>query len=145
GMYQDWMHIVGNAPGRTARRGSVTVLADIFRVDGALRSEARAALLDEMRRAYRFALRRLRDDAGMRAHFQETFPDSLLAWDAAVGLYRASRIGARQRARWKGRVRRMMQAYGLAEPLIQEYRRAILRDAWLLRRCPQLFDGGDAV
>jgi len=145
GMYQDWMHIMGNAPGRTARRGSFTVLAEIFRVDGALRSEARVGLLDEMRRAYRGTLRRLRDDASMRAHFQESLPDSLLAWDAAVSLYRASRIGPRQRAQWKGRVRRMMEAYGFAEPLIQEYRRAILRDAWLLRRCPQLFDGGGAV
>lgn len=87
----------------------------------------------------------MRDDASIRAEFRDSFLNSLLAWDAPVGLYRASRVGTRQRARWKGRVRRMMSAYGLAEPLIQEYRRTIRRHGSLLRRCPYLFQADDGV
>lgn len=145
GMYKDWIHIMGSEPGRRPRPGSFAVLADIYRVDAALRAEGRIAIVEEMRRAYRFTLRRMRDDPDVRAHFQDVFLDTLLAWDAAVGHYRASRVGARQRARWKGRVRRMMSAYGLAEPLIHEYRRAIRRHARLLRRCPYLFDADDGA
>jgi hypothetical protein len=145
GMYKDWIHIMGSQPGRRPRPGSFAALADIYHVDAALRAEGRAALVEEMRRAYRFTLRRMRDDPDVRAHFQDSFLDTLLAWDAAVGLYRASRVGGRQRARWKGRMRRMMSAYGLAEPLIHEYRHAIRRHALLLRRCPYLFDADDGA
>jgi hypothetical protein len=135
------MHIMGSEPGRPPRRGSFAVLADIYRVDSALRAEGRTPLVDKMRRAYRFTVGRMRDDASIRAKFQDSFLNSLLAWDAAVGLYRASRICARQRARWKGRVRRMMSAYGLADPLIQEYRRTNRRHGSLLRRCPLSIPG----
>ena len=145
GMYGDRNHIMGNEPGRRPRRGSLAVLADIYRVDSALRAEGFVAIIAEMRRAYRFARRRMRYDASVRANFQDSLLNSLFAWDAAVDIYRASRVGALQRGRWKGRVRRMMSAYGLAEPLIQEYRHAIRRHARLLRRCPYLFPADDGV
>jgi hypothetical protein len=144
-IYGDWIQIMGTDPGRRPRRGSLAVLADIYRVDSALRVEGRIAIVDEMRRAYRFTFGRMRDDANMRANFRDSFLNSLLAWDAAVGIYRASRVSVGGRAQWKGRVRRMMSAYGLAEPLIQQYRRTIRRHARLLRRCPYLFCANDGV
>jgi hypothetical protein len=145
GMFNDWRHIFGSEPGRRPRLGSLAVLADIYRVDAALAAEARAAIVEEMRRAYRVTLERLRDDPDLRARFRSSFLDSLLAWDAVVGLYRASRVGARERSQWKGRMRRLMRAYHLEEPLIQEYRRAIRRHGRLLRRYQYLFDADDGA
>ena len=140
GMHKDWVHIVGGELGGRLWPGSLAVLAGIYRVDAAVAAEGRASVIEEMRRAYRVTLDRLHDDEGVRSHFRRTFVEPLTAWDAVVRLYRASRVGARQRSQWKGRMRRVMLAHGLEEPLIHEYRRAIRRHGWLLRRCPYLFD-----
>ncbi len=145
GMHKDWVHILGGELGGRLWPGSLAVLAGIYRVDAAVAAEGRASVIEEMRRAYRVALGRLRNDKEARSHFRRSVVDPLPAWDAVVGLYRASRVGARQRSQWKGRMRRIMLAHGLEEPLIHEYRRAIRRHGWLLRRCPYLFDAdGDA-
>jgi hypothetical protein len=142
GMHKDWVHIFGGELGGRLWPGCLAVLTDIYRIDAAVAAEGRAHLIKEILRAYRIALERLRDDAKVRAHFRRSFLDPLLAWDAVVGLYRASRVGARQRSQWKGRMRQVMSAHGLDEPLIHEYRRAIQRHRHMLRRCPYLFDAG---
>ena len=102
-------------------------------------------MIEEMQRAYRVTLARMREDRDVRSHFRGSFVHSLPAWDAVVGLYRASRVGARERARWKGQMRRVMTDHGLDEPLIQEYRHAIHRYRRMLRRAPFLFDPNDGA
>jgi hypothetical protein len=96
-----------------------------------------------MRRAYRTTLGQLCKNIDFRSDFPQDFLDPLLAWDTVVGLYRTSRAGARQRSRWKGRMRRTMSAHGLEEQLIQEYRRAIKRYSRFLLSSPYLFDAGN--
>jgi hypothetical protein len=142
GMHKDWVHILGGELGGQVRPGTIAVLADIYRVNGSIHAEGRAIVIGEMQRAYHLTLQRLRDDQSVRSHFRRSFVEPLLAWDVVVGLYRASRIGPRQRSQWKGRMRRIMSAHGLEEPLIHEYRRAIRRHGLFLRRCPYLFDAG---
>jgi hypothetical protein len=126
------------------RPGSLAALADIYRIDAAGAVEGRAHLVKEMQWAYRKTLARLRDQE-LRSHFRRTFVDPLLAWDEVVRIYRESRVGSRQRAQWKGRMRRVMLAHGLDEALIQEYRRAIHRYRHMLLQCPYLFDAGGAA
>src|SRR5262245_26589851 len=145
GMHKDWVHIVGGELGGRLWPGTIALLADIYRVNATVHAEGRASVIREMQRAYRVTLQRLRDDQPVRSHFRRTFLDPLLAWDVVVGLYRASRIGARQRSQWKGRMRRIMSAHGLDEPLIQEYRKAIRRHRLFLRSCPYLFDADGAA
>jgi hypothetical protein len=143
GMHKDMVHICGGWLGGRHRPGSLAVLADIYRIDAAGAAQGRAFLIKEMQQAYRATLESLRGE--LRGHFRWTFVDPLLAWDEVVGLYRASRIGARQRAQWKGRMRRVMLARGLDEKLIQEYRRAIHRHRHMLRQHPYLFDASGGV
>jgi hypothetical protein len=143
GMHKDLVHICGGRLGGRQWPGSLAVLADIYRIDAAGAAQGCALLIKEMQHAYRITLERLRGD--LRSHFRRTFIDPLLAWDEVVGLYRASRVGARQRAQWKGRMRRVMLAHGLDEKLVQEYRRAIHRHRHMLRRHPYLFDAGDGA
>jgi hypothetical protein len=145
GMHKDWVHIVGGQLGGLPRFGTVATLAAIYRPDAAFAAHGRARMIEELRRAYRLTLARLRDDAQLRAQFRSSFVNSVPAWDAVVGLDRASRLGARARARWKGQMRRVMAAHGLDEPLIQEYRRAIHRHRLMLRHAPYLFDPGDGA
>jgi hypothetical protein len=145
GMDKDLIHILGGKLGGRLWPGSLAVLAEIYGVDAATRAKGRESVIDEMRGAYHVTLRRLRVDAGVRSHFRRSFLDPLLAWDAVVGLYRSSRVGARQRSQWKGRMRRVMEAHGLEMPLIKEYRRAIRRHGRFLRRCPYLFDADDGA
>jgi hypothetical protein len=76
----------------------------------------------------------------LRARFRDSFVSAFSAWDAVLRLYHASRVGARERARWKGAMRRVMAAHGLDEKLIGEYRRAIHRHRRMLRGAPYLFD-----
>jgi hypothetical protein len=140
GMHKDFVHIVGGRLGGLPRSGTVAALVEIYRPDGALAARGRAHMVEELRRAYRVTLARMRDDAEMRARFRESFASALPAWDAVLGLYDASRVGARERARWKGAMRRIMAAHGLDEKLIGEYRRAIHRHRRMLRGAPYLFD-----
>jgi hypothetical protein len=145
GMHKDWVHIVGGKLGGQLWPGTVATLIDIYRVDAALADQGRASMIEEIRRAYRVTLARLRDDEDVRAHFRPSFLDPLLAWDAVIARYRASRVGARKRSKWKGRMRRVMETHGLDEPLIQEYREAIHRHRRMLHRCPYLFDADDGT
>ncbi len=140
GMHKDWVHILGGELGGRLWPGSLAVLASIYRVDAVVRAMGRAGVIEEMRSAYHLTLERLRDDRDVRSQFRRSFVDPLLAWDAVLGLYRASWVGARQRSQWKGRMRRVMSDHQLEEPLIHEYRRAIRRHGRLLRQCPYLFD-----
>jgi hypothetical protein len=145
GMHKDWVHILGGELGGRLWPGTLAVLASIYRVDRALAAEGRSLVIEEMRRAYRTVLGRMRDDSNVRSHFRRSFVDPLPAWDAVVAIYRASSVGARQRSQWKGRMRRVMSAYGLEESLIRQYRRAIRRHGRMLRRCPYFFDAGDGA
>jgi hypothetical protein len=145
GMHKDWVHIVGGWLGGLPRTGTVATLVAIYRPDAALAARGHARMIEEMRRAYRLTLARMRDDADVRSRFRESFVDTVPAWDAVVGLYRASRLGARERARWKGQMRRVMAAYALDELLVQEYRRAIHRHRRMLHHAPYLFDPGDGA
>jgi len=145
GMHKDWVHIVGGWLGGVLRTGTVATLAAIYRPDAAFAAHGRARMIEELRRAYRTTLARMRDDADVRSYFRDSFVNSVPAWDVVIGCYRASRAGARQRARWKGQMRRVMAAHGLDEPLIQEYRRAIHRHRRMLRHAPYLFDPGDGA
>lgn len=145
GVHKDWVHIVGGRLGGVPRSGTVSTLVTIYRPDAACAARGRAGMIDELRRAYRLTLARVRDDAELRAQFRRSFVNAVPAWDAVVGLDRASRMGARARARWKGEMRRVMAAHGLDEPLIREYRRAIHRHRLMLRHAPYLFDGGDGA
>jgi hypothetical protein len=142
GMHKDWVHIVGGRLGGSPRTGSIPTLIAIYRPDAACAARGRAAMIEELRRAYRVTLARMRDDPDIRAQFRDSFVNAVPAWDAVVGLDRASRIGARARTRWKGEMRRVMAAHGLDEPLIREYRRAIHRHRLMLRHAPYLFDPG---
>jgi hypothetical protein len=143
GMHKDWIHIVGGKLGGQLWPGTVSTLRDVYRVDAKLADRARADMIAEMRRAYRVTLARLREDENVRSHFRMSFLDPLLAWDEAVALYRASRFGARKRSKWKGRVRRLLEAHGLGDALVEEYRDAIHRHRHMLRRCPPMFDAND--
>jgi hypothetical protein len=145
GMHKDWVHILGGRLGEMPRAGSVPTLVAIYRPDAACAARGRAGMIEELRRAYRVTLARMRDDAELRAQFRDSFVNAVPAWDAVVGLDRASRMGARARARWKGQMRRVMAAHGLDEPLIREYRRAIHRHRLMLRHAPYLFDPGDGA
>jgi hypothetical protein len=145
GMHKDWVHIVGGRLGGVPRSGTVAALVAIYRADAALAARGRARMIEELRRAYRVTLARMRDDAQVRARFRESFLSALPAWDAVLGLYGASRIGARERARWKGAMRRIMTAHGLDESLIGEYRRAIHRHRRMLQAAPYLFDQGGGI
>jgi hypothetical protein len=140
GMHKDWVHIVGGRLGGLPRAGTVAALVAIYRPDAALAARGRACMIEELRRAYRITLARMRDDAALRAHFRDSFVSAFPAWDAVLRLYHASRVGARARARWKGAMRRVMAAHGLDEKLIGEYRRAIHRHRRMLRGAPYLFD-----
>jgi len=140
GMHKDWVHIVGGRLGGVPRSGTVAALVAVYRADAALAARGRARMIEELRRAYRVTLARVRDDAQVRARFRESFLSALPAWDAVLRLYDASRIGARERAGWKGAMRRIMAAHGLDESLIGEYRRAIHRHRRMLRAAPYLFD-----
>jgi hypothetical protein len=142
GMHKDWVHIVGGELGGVQRPGTVAALAGVYRADPGLTARGRARMIEEMRRAYRTTLAGMCGDAGVRAFFRGSFVDPVAAWDEVIRLYRASRVSARERARWKGKMRRVMTAHGLDEPLIQEYRRAIQRHRRMLRRAPYLFDPG---
>jgi hypothetical protein len=142
GMHKDLVHILGGQLGGHLRPGTLTVLADIYRVDRALAVEGRARVIDEMRRAYRITLARMRDDDAVRSHFRESFLDALPVWDAVVAIYRASRIGAIARSRWKGRMRRVMTSHGFDDSFIRQYRRAIHHQRRMLRAAPYLFDPG---
>jgi hypothetical protein len=143
GMHKDWVHIVGGKLGGRFWPGTVSTLRDMYRVNANLADQGRANMIAEMRRAYRLTLARLRDDEDVRSHFRMSFLDPLLAWDEAVAVYRASRFGARKRSKWKGRVRRLLEAHGLDEALVEEYRDAIHRHRNMLRRCPPMFDAND--
>lgn len=145
GMQQDLVHILGGQLGPRLRPGTLAVLAGIYRVDRALAVEGRAIVVDQMRHAYRATLQRMRNDGDLRSYFTDIFVDGLPAWDAVVAIYRASRVGALQRSRWKGRMRQVMSSYGLNERLIRLSRRAIHRQRQMLRRCPFLFDAGGDV
>jgi hypothetical protein len=143
GMQQDLVHILGGQLGSRLLPGTLAVLADIYRVDRALAVEGRAILVEQVRRAYRVTLRQMRNDGYLRSQFTDAFLDGLPAWDAIVAIYRASRVGALQRSRWKGQMRQVMSSYGLNERLIRQSRRAIYRQRHMLRRYPFLFEGGD--
>jgi hypothetical protein len=140
GMHKDWVHIVGGRLGGLSRAGAVAALVAIYRPDAALAALGRARMIEELRRAYRITLARMRDDPALRARFRDSFVSAFSAWDAVLRLYHASRVGARERARWKGAMRRVMAAHGLDEKLIGEYRRAIHRHRRMLRGAPYLFD-----
>src|SRR5262249_27366979 len=118
GMHKDLVHILGGELGGRVWPGTLATLISIYRVDRARAAEARAMLIEDMQRAYRITLARMRDDADVRSQFRATFIDPLRAWDAVVAIYRGSRIGARQRSQWKGRVRRVLSAHGMEESLI---------------------------
>jgi hypothetical protein len=145
GMHKDLVHILGGELGGRLWPGCIAVLADIYRVDAAVAASARAGVTEEAGRAYRIVHRRLRDDAAVRSHFLPSFVDSVPAFDAVVRLYRASRLNARPRSRWKGAMRPIMTAHGLDEQLIKEYRRAIRRRRRLLRTLGFLFDADGAA
>ncbi|MBR0774234.1 hypothetical protein JQ625_05260 [Bradyrhizobium diazoefficiens] len=140
GVHKDWVHIVGGHLGGVPRNGTVATLAAIYRPDTAVRALGHDRMIEELRRSYRLTLAHLRDDAGIRSQFRKTFVNSAPAWDAVVGLYRASRVGARQRTAWKGQMRRVMAAYELDDQLVREYQRAIHRHRRMLRHAPYLFD-----
>jgi hypothetical protein len=143
GMHKDWVHIVGGHLGGLPRTGTVATLAAIYRPDTAFAALGRARMIEELRRSYRLTLAQIRDDADVRSQFRDSFVNTVPAWDTVVGLYRSSRVGARERARWKGQMRRVMATHGLDEPLVQEYRRAIHRHRRMLRHAPYLFDPDD--
>jgi hypothetical protein len=140
GMHKDWVHILGGRLGGLPRAGTVAALVAIYRPDAALAAHGRARMIDELRRAYRVTIARMRDNDAVRARFRDSFVSAFPAWDAVLRLYHASRVGTRERARWKGAMRRVMAAHGLDEKLIGEYRRAIHRHRRMLRGAPYLFD-----
>jgi hypothetical protein len=145
GMHKDWVHIFGGRLGGMPRTGAIPTLVAIYRPDAACAARGRAAMIDELRRAYRVTLARMRDDSELRGQFRQSFVNAVPAWDAVIGLDRASRMGARSRARWKGQMRRVMATHGLDESLIREYRQAIRRHRLMLRQAPYLFDPGDVA
>jgi hypothetical protein len=146
GMHKDWAHILGGKIARQVWPGTLAVLGEIYRIDPARRLAARAALIQATRAAYRRTIAAMRQDPAVAGHFQPGFVAGVPAWDRIVAHYRARRGDLRARRAWPAALRRELRSLGLDTPaVVRQYRRAIRRHGWWLRRCVYLFaPDGDA-